>query len=278
MKNRFRLINALSILIFIAGILVLLYAPVSKYLMKKRQLEISVTYDRQVSGLSEAVVTEEWRKAMEYNDILAGRKGGANLLTGSGRSIPGNYYKTLNVGGIMGVIRIPAINVKLPIYHGTGEASLQKGVGHIAKTALPIGGKGNHTVLTGHRALADAEMFDGLVRLESGDIFLIDVLGETLAYQVDLIQVVEPEDLSALKAKEDEDYITLITCTPYAVNSHRLLVRGVRTDYETEVKAEEGIKTDGGFCCISLIFILLLLLLLNRRKKKEETDEGDAAG
>ena len=140
--------------------------------------------------------------------------------------------------GMMGVLEIPCIEVELPIYHGIAEDVLQKGVGHISQTAFPVGGEGNHTVLSTHRGLPDARLFTDLDELEPGDAFYIRVLGNNLAYEVDQVEVVDPGDVSLLKPEEGKDYVTLLTCTPYGINSHRLLVRGSRVNYVPEVKAQ----------------------------------------
>ena len=139
---------------------------------------------------------------------------------------------------MMGVLEIPCIEVELPIYHGIAEDVLQKGVGHISQTAFPVGGEGNHTVLSTHRGLPDARLFTDLDELEPGDAFYIRVLGNNLAYEVDQVEVVDPGDVSLLKPEEGKDYVTLLTCTPYGINSHRLLVRGSRVNYVPEVKAQ----------------------------------------
>jgi len=148
----------------------------------------------------------------------------------------GAYHSILNIrgDGMMGYIRIPAISVKLPIYHGTGEDILEKGVGHLEQTSFPIGGESTHTVLSAHTGSPAAELFTNLDKLEKGDLFYLEVLGETLAYRVDQIKVVEPTDIDSLMIESSKDYATLVTCTPYGINSHRLLVRGERTEYIEE--------------------------------------------
>lgn len=151
------------------------------------------------------------------------------------------YESLLNLGndGVMGTVEIPSIDVSLPIYHGTSDSVLEKGVGHLHGTSLPVGGESTHTVLTGHTGLSKAKLFTDLTELEEGDIFFLRVMGENLAYEVDQIKVVLPSELDDLKIVPGEDYCTLVTCTPYGVNSHRLLVRGVRTDYQEAVENPE---------------------------------------
>ncbi len=158
-----------------------------------------------------------------------------------------DYAHQLNItgSGIMGYVEIPSIAVTLPIYHGTADATLEKGVGHLLGSSLPVGGLGTHAVLTGHSGMASQKMFSDLEQLKTGDVFYLDVLGERLAYQVDDIHVVQPYDTSLLEIVPGEDYCTLVTCTPYGVNTHRLLVRGSRIPWEgTEEKVDETVKAE----------------------------------
>ena len=182
---------------------------------------------------------EEFRKAEEYNKSISGQDVQDPFLPGSGAVLPDNYAEILDVGmGVMGTLEIPCIDVKLPIYHGVSEEALRKGVGHIRETAFPIGGEGTHAVLSTHRGLPDAKLFSDLDEVEPGDTFYIRILGDNLAYEVDQVEVVDPGDVSLLAPEEGEDYVTLLTCTPYGINSHRLLVRGSRVHYVPEVKAQ----------------------------------------
>ena len=165
---------------------------------------------------------------------------------------------------MMGYIRIPKIDVELPIYHGTEERVLQSGVGHFEGTSLPVGGESTHSVLTGHRGLPSKILFTDLDKLVEGDVFYIKILGETFAYQVDQILTVLPEDTKALSIEPGKDYVTLVTCTPYAVNTHRLLVRGVRIPYEEAVKqaADERITPELPFQVKMLILAVVILILI----------------
>ncbi len=202
--------------------------------------------------------------------------------------LPDNYEEVLNISGdgVMGYVEIPKINVYLPIYHGTGEDVLEKGAGHLEMTALPIGGENRHPVISAHRGLPSAELFTRLDEMETGDQFYIHVLDRTLAYEVDQIEVIEPEELSLLQPEEDKDLVTLLTCTPYAVNTHRLLVRGIRIPYTEDL--EDGGETvqDAGstwlteYLAAILTGIVLLCLILagaaghRRRVKRRRRRRG----
>lgn len=217
-------------LIFFIGIGILLYPVVSNVLAHFTQTRVISTYEEAVSQLSTEEKTEEIKKANEYN---------SNLVTQETEVIEGvSYVDLLNVGEIMAYLKIPKISVNLPIYHGTSDAVLQRGIGHMEKSSLPVGGDSTHSVLTGHTGLPQASLLTDLTKVEIGDEFYIHLFDEVLAYQVDQIKVVLPEETSDLQIIEGEDYVTLITCTPYGVNSHRLLVRGTRIDYIEPVDEE----------------------------------------
>ena len=176
---------------------------------------------------------------------------------------------------MMGYIRIPVIKVKLPIYHGTSEEVLEKGVGHMEQTSFPIGGESSHTVLSAHTGSPAAELFTNLDQLEEGDLFFLEVLGETLAYQIDQIKVVEPDDIDSLLIEPSKDYATLVTCTPYGINSHRLLVRGERTVYIEEhdenVAGQNVVKSKRFIImlvCLSLLAVSIIIFMIVRKKTK----------
>ncbi len=196
-------------------------------------------------------------------------------------ALPQNYLEVLRVFDTMGTIEIPKIAVNLPIYHGTDAQTLEKGVGHLRQTALPIGGAGSHAVLTGHTGLPNAKMFDGLSKLKIGDKFYVHVLGETLAYEVDAINVVKPEEVRLLNPISGEDHVTLLTCTPYGVNTHRLLVRGVRVPYVEEERIRQQEQQEGMTLLGQLILqtsiigaviaaVLIIMLISWSRSKKQE--------
>lgn len=221
-------------LIFLCGLGVLLYPVFSDLWNQFRQNQLISGYREAVSNLEPEDYTK-WREAAEaYNESLD--PSFRDAFTGDEIDADDPYWDLLNVNGdeIMGYIEIPKISVSLPIYHGTGEDVLQDGIGHLYGTSLPVGGKGTHCVLSGHRGLPSALLFTELDRLEKGDRFYLYVLGETLAYEVDQILVVDPDEVSSLTPDKDGDYVTLLTCTPYGVNTQRLLVRGHRVEEAEE--------------------------------------------
>lgn len=220
----------LLVLIFLLGGGLFLYPAVSDYWNSRHQSRVIADYEAGMGQLSQEDYTALLEAARAYNE---------SLLTNANRFHPTEeetaYYNSLlqtRTTDIMASIQIPSIRVNLPIYHGTGEAVLQTGVGHIEGTSLPIGGASTHSVLSGHRGLPSAKLFSNLNKVEVGDFFYIHVLGEELVYQVDQIQVVEPQQIETLDIVQGEDFCTLVTCTPYGINSHRLLVRGIRTEMD----------------------------------------------
>lgn len=216
------------ILVFCTGLSLLLYPTVSDYWNSLHQSRAIVNYMETVADLDNGSYEALWAAAREYNANLA-ETGVRWTLTDAELA---EYERQLNVtgSGVMGYIEIPSIDCSLPIYHGTSESVLQTAVGHLEGTSLPVGGESTHCVVSGHRGLPSAKLFTDLDKLVVGDTFLLRVLDETLTYEVDRILIVEPEDLSALTIEEGKDYCTLVTCTPYGVNTHRLLVRGHRID------------------------------------------------
>ena len=226
-------------------------------------------YEQTVAAQDDALLAEEWAKAEEYNENLAGDPVHDPFVPGSGYALPDNYLDVLNIDGVMGRITIPKIGVDLPIYHGTDAETLEKGVGHIESTSLPIGGEYRHAVLTGHRGLPSAELFTRLDELEPGDQFYLHVLDATLAYQVDQILTVEPQELETLVAEPGQDYVTLVTCTPYGINTHRMLVRGARIPYVPEAEQSTqataahllGGETTTRYFLIGILFGIGLLYL-----------------
>ena len=222
------------ILVFVTGLSLLLYPTVSDYWNSFHQTKVIAGYAEKVSDLSRTEYDRCWQDAVAYNSALSGREE-ACTLSEAERAV---YENNLNVSGsgVMGYIQIPAIDLRLPIYHGTDEAVLQVAVGHLEWTSLPVGGEGTHCVLSGHRGLPGAKLFTNLDKLVEGDVFTLRVLDEVLSYEVDQILTVEPTMVSDLQIEDGRDYCTLVTCTPYGVNSHRLLVRGhrIETPRETE--------------------------------------------
>lgn len=271
----------LSILILLLGIGVLAYPAVSNMYYEHQQQQLTEYYDHLVADtVDDDTLDKELKEARNYNQGLL--QGGV-LLTDpfdesqlDPTSMP--YAGLLNVDGdgAMGYITIPAIDVNLVIYHGTGEDVLQKGVGHLQGTSLPVGGKGTHCVLSAHTGLDSKKLFTDLDQLVEGDVFFLHVLGETLAYKVDQIKVVLPSETEDLRIDADHDYVTLVTCTPYGINTHRLLVRGTRIPYQ---EAESIQQTTGKrsstwmeqylkaiFAGLAVLLVLMALLLWRRRR------------
>lgn len=240
---RQKVTTILAIVVFLSGVGLLAYPAASNLIYEKRQDELMNYYDHLVAeSMPEEDLSEEFQKCQDYNESLL--EGGV-LLTDpfdetqlNPASMP--YAGLLNIDGdgSMGYIEIPSIDVKLMIYHGTAEEVLQKGVGHLQGSSLPVGGRGTHCVLSAHTGLNNKKLFTDLDQLVKGDVFYIHVLDQILAYQVDQIKVVLPDETDDLKINAEEDYITLVTCTPYGINTHRLLVRGTRIPY-TEAKSTE---------------------------------------
>ena len=224
-KNR---TTILLVVLLLAGLSLLLYPTVSDYWNSFHQTRAIATYAETVAELDNTQYDELWDAARRYNEALA-RQGSVLRLSEAQKK---EYESLLDVSGlgIMGYVEIPEINCSLPIYHGTEESVLQIAVGHIEWSSLPVGGESSHCVISGHRGLPSAKLFTNLDKLVVGDTFLFRVLDETLTYEVDQILIVEPQEVSALTIREGEDLCTLVTCTPYGINTHRLLVRGHRVE------------------------------------------------
>ena len=220
--------NIILIAILLAGLSLLLYPTVSDYWNKFHQAQAIADYAEAVANLDREDYEELWTKAKAYNEALWSKPNRYNLSEEEYRE----YESMLDVSGngIMGYIEIESINCYLPIYHGVDETILQIAVGHIEGTSLPVGGPGTHCVLSGHRGLPSAKLFTDLDQLREGDVFVLRVLDETLTYEIDQIHIVLPEEVSDLDLAEQRDYCTLVTCTPYGINSHRMLVRGHRIE------------------------------------------------
>lgn len=274
------------ILVLIIALSVLLYPTVSNYLYEKNGARVISSYDENAVRLSESEKKEILEAARQYNSELLGNIELLDPFSPLKKEVDARYQSLLSINeaGMMGYIRIPKIDVELPIYHGTKEKVLQAGVGHFQGTSLPVGGESTHAVLTGHRGLPSKILFTDLDKLTNGDIFYIKILGETFAYQVDQILTVLPEDTKALTITTGKDYATLVTCTPYAVNTHRLLVRGYRIPYEeatAEVPDEEvepELSFQAKLLIGAIIFLIIMLFVLciwgNRgRKKHVETKQ-----
>ena len=273
-------------IIFLLGFGVLSYPTISNYLSQKNGSFVIQDYAAALVEMDEESIEAEWDKAVKYNESLAGQPVHDPFIEGSGMAMQDNYNEVLTLNETMGYVEIPKISVELPVYHGTSNEVLQKSVGHLEGSSMPTGGAGTHSVLTGHTGLTNAKIFTDLVELEKGDLFYIHVLGKKLAYQVDQIKVIKPDTTDDLKRIDDKDYCTLLTCTPYAINSHRLLVRGERIEYIPDelhpvVDWGTGLNSfalDVAFTIsIALLAILIMLLIihkkdLKRRERLEETN------
>lgn len=226
-------IALLAVSLILIGGAIFAYPNVSNYLAEKEQAEAIRTYDSVVQNFSEEERKEELQKAQIYNENLAGDPVHDPFVAGSGYALPSNYTQVLKLEeeGVMASIEIPKIKVNLPIFHGTSEETLAKGVGHIQATSLPIGGNSTHCVLTGHTGFPSAELFTKLDQMQENDIFYIHVLNQQLAYKVYEIKVILPDEIEELRITDGKDLVTLVTCTPYGINTHRLLVKASRTEY-----------------------------------------------
>jgi len=231
-----KLSTVILILVLVAGLSLLLYPTISDYINSLNQTRAIADYVEAVENLDEDTYKRLWNNAVEYNKKLYHKN--RYKMTDEERA---DYEAQLDVSGngIMGYVDIPDINCTLPIYHGTDDSILQIATGHIDISSLPVGGKSTHCVISGHRGLPSARLFTDLDRLTEGNLFMLRVLDETLTYEVDQIRIVLPDEISSIEIAKDKDYCTLVTCTPYGVNTHRLLVRGHRVkNQELSKKAQ----------------------------------------
>ena len=208
----------------------LLYPLVGELLSEKYHSDVETSYTAAIEDTDDAELTAQREAAEQYNAMLSG----ATITEGGASAPPLPYAEQLTVGGVMAYVDIPKINVYLPAQHGTGAETLEKSVGHVVGTSLPVGGISTHAVLSAHSGMASSKLFSDIDQLTEGDVFYIHVLGEVLAYKVDAIHTVLPSDTSLLQIEEGKDLVTLVTCTPFGVNTHRLLVRGHRVPYTPE--------------------------------------------
>lgn len=214
----------------------LLYPLMGELLNEKYHSDVETTYTAAIEDTDDAELIAQRQAAQQYNAMLAN----ATISEGGASAPPLAYAEQLTVGGVMAYVDIPKINVYLPVQHGTGADTLEKSVGHVVGTSLPVGGSSTHAVLSAHSGMASSKLFSDIDQLEKGDVFYIHVLGEVLAYEVDSINTVLPTDTSLLQIETGKDLVTLVTCTPFGVNTHRLLVRGHRVPYVSEQKAEDA--------------------------------------
>ena len=301
---KWRLLTIAPPILLLAGILVLLYPVLATQYNNQRQERIASEFSAVAENAGPDAVAENLRRADEYNlkasesPILdpwldAQRPGTAQYQ---------DYLSQLNLNEVMATIKIPSINVNLPIYHGTENATLDKGIGHLFGTALPVGGESTHTVLTGHTGLGNATMFDQLTSVKMGDVFYIETAGRHLKYQVTDIRVVLPTETESLNKVEGKDLATLITCTPYGINTHRLLVTGERVPMDDDAVAAEAAQVKGSvmkpwmiavLASVAVILVIAGVIWLRSRKRTDEepqalegvpaagalaADSGDEAG
>ena len=242
------LILCIATITFLLALGIALYPMISTWYNNRHQSQIHTQYQEKVEQVDNTKLIEAKELAVAYNQtILPGAQDEDSFAKEALLSASESYGSLLNLAGdgIMGYVEIPTIGVTLPIYHGTNNSTLERGVGHLLGSSLPVGGESTHSVLTAHSGMASAKMFSDLDRLKKGDIFFLDVLGEKLAYQVDQIKTVLPYDTTFLQTEIGNDLCTLVTCTPFGVNTHRLLVRGTRIEYEeAEVIVEEKLETE----------------------------------
>lgn len=272
-KKTSNLITIILILILLAGLSLLLYPTVSDYWNSFHQSRAIASYAEQVAEIDSDTYEQLWADAQAYNRSLIGKVGRYDM-TDEERA---KYESLLDVSGngIIGYIEIPSIKCSPPIYHGTDEAILQIAVGHIEGTSLPVGGSGTHCVLSGHRGLPSARLFTDLDKMVVGDIFMMRVLDETLTYEVDQIRIVLPNEMDDLEIEEGKDYCTLVTCTPYGINSHRLLVRGHRIENQVEAQdirvTSDAIQIEplivAPIVALPMLLALLFILLVSGTKK-----------
>ncbi len=294
-----KVIRFLLIILFIAGFGLLAYPTISNEWNTYVQSKLISNYESSMSEMTVEDYSLEWDKARAFNATITenaigsdvfGANAGGDAVTPTEEFLNSEYYSVLNINGdgVMGYLSIPKINLKLSIMHGTFDEYIQTALGHMNGTALPIGGPGTHSVIVGHRGLPSAELFTNIDQLEVGDKFYIHILDETLAYEVDMIYpMIEAEDIdslsNALKVEEGKDYVTLFTCTPYGVNTHRLLVRGIRTEYLGEDDPPKGteavVETVKNYYMVFGIagFILAVIIIMIIRqifRKQEAKSEG----
>ena len=238
----------IAALAFLIALGITLYPMISTWYNERHQAEVHIHYQEKVEQVDNTKLIEAKELAVAYNQtILPGAQDEDSFSKEALLSASENYGSLLNLAGdgIMGYVEVPTIGVTLPIFHGTNNSTLERGVGHLLGSSLPVGGESTHSVLTAHSGMASQKMFSDLDRLKIGDIFFLDVLGEKLAYQVDQIKTVLPYDTTFLQTEIGNDLCTLVTCTPFGVNTHRLLVRGTRIEYEeAEVIVEEKLETE----------------------------------
>ena len=275
MKKKSSFVTAILIAALLAGALLLLYPTISDYWNSLHQSRAIASYAEQVADLDDNMYEQLWADARAYNETL-GSSTSRFVMTDEQKKV---YDALLNIAGngVMGYIEIPKIKCNLPIYHGTDESVLQIAIGHVQGSSLPVGGAGSHCVLSGHRGLPRAKLFTDIDQLTEGDVFLLRVLDETLTYEVDQIRTVLPDELDDLAIEEGKDYCTLVTCTPYGINSHRLLVRGHRVENQASASTirvtADAMQIEplliAPLVAAPMLLVLLVIVLIPHRTKKK---------
>lgn len=266
-------VTLIIVLVFVAGLGLLIYPSFANWWNSLHQAKVIMDYADTVAELDQEDYDRILNSAKKYNKNLAK----TGILWTMNKDQKAEYKRQLSVdkSGVMGYISIPKIHIKLPIYHGVAEKVLQTSIGHIEGSSLPIGGKSSHCIVSGHRGLPSAKLFSDIDRLKEGDVWTMTILNETVTYEVDKIWIVEPNDLSKLSIEKGKDYCTLVTCTPYGVNTHRLLVRGHRipnlngsADVIADAMQIEPVYI-APFVAAPILLILILMLLFRTRKGKK---------
>lgn len=273
-KRKGNISTIILIFVMLVGLSLLLYPTVSDYWNSRVQSYAVNNYVQQVSVMNNDDYNKYWESSYAYNEELLSRTNSFTLS--EAQLFRYNTLLDITGTGIMGYVEVPSIDVKLPIYHGTSEPVLQIAIGHLEWTSLPVGGPSSHCVVSGHRGLPSARLFTDLDKLTVGDYFMLHVLDETLTYEVDQIRIVEPNETEDLLIQEGKDLCTLFTCTPYGINSHRLLVRGHRVD---NIEKAQNVRVTGDaviiekivvapFVLVPILIIMLIALLITTRKRR----------
>ena len=276
MSTKLKTTTKILIIVCFIGLSLLLYPTVSNYWNSKHATKAINTYIKQMDEIDETHYKEIWDEAVQYNTDLLIREN-AYALTDSLKT---RYYKCLDFSGtgVMGYVEIPKLEISIPLYHGTSDKVLQHAIGHLEWSSLPVGGETTHCVVSGHRGLPSAKLFTDLDKLREGDTFSLIVLNETLTYEVDQIRTVEPTDVDELLIVDGKDYCTLVTCTPYGINTHRLLIRGHRIESiqksNVHVVSEAVIINQlivASVLAVPILFILLMAVMLKKPEKQSST-------
>jgi sortase A len=272
-----KIINIFLALMIFVGLCVMFYPVVSDMWNTYRNSLLISSHKKDVNDLSKKQTEQIWNEAVNYNRNHKANFINEDVFTHLKKRTKSKYDSYLNISknGVMGTIVIPKINVEIPIYHGTGEKELQTGVGHMEGTSLPVGGTSSHCVLSAHRGLPSAKLFTDLDKMKKGDLFFLHILDKTLAYKVEDIFTVKPNETDKLSLIKGKDYVTLLTCTPYAVNTHRLLVRGVRTAYKQNQEQNVSILKDYRVwiligTIVTLIIVNVFMVIKNKKKKRSK--------